>query len=232
MTPNRAPTELTPNAALSPTVRVVSLRTGGERRRQLEAAARSGRVTPLASSNVLAEETMPQLASQSLWLLIASAAVFALLIGVARRLGHASPLLGTGPLWARIAALVALNIAGYALMIPAHEAVHALVILALGGRPRFGLKLPLAAYCTAPNQLFLRDGYITIALGPLVALSFVAIVVAVLTPNVAAGLLLAAAGNVSGAVGDLTVVGQIRRLPRETLIADTQTGYIAYRVED
>jgi len=39
------------------------------------------------------------------------------------------------------------------------------------------------------------------------------------------------AGNVSGAVGDLEVARVIARLPYDTLIADTETGYIAYRIE-
>lgn len=232
MIPNQAPPEANQNALPSPTVRVISMRVRGSRRRKIEDAARAGRLTRLASSDVLAVETLPQMASQSVWLLVISAAAFALIIGVARQWSHAGPLLGHGPLWLRIGALLAINVVGYILMIPAHEAVHALVILALGGHPRFGLKLPLAAYCTAPNQLFLRDGYISVALGPLVALTLIALVICALLPNVAAGLLLAAAGNVSGAVGDLAVVREIWRRPSETLIADTETGYIAYRLDD
>jgi hypothetical protein len=168
---------------------------------------------------------------QSLWLFVTSAAVYALLIGLARGWGHAGQLLGQGPVLLRVGIVIAVNIVGYVLMIPLHEAAHALVILALGGRPRFGLKLPFAAYCTAPNQLFLRDGYIAVALAPLVALSGLALVVAALAPNIAAGLLLAVAGNVSGAVGDLEVVRGIRKQPHDTLIADTETGYIAYRLQ-
>jgi len=195
----------------------------------MEDDARAGRLVQVATSDTLAEEMLPRLARQSLWLLLISAALYALLIGAARRAGHSGPLLGGGPLALRIVLLLTANILGYVLMIPAHEAMHALVILALGGRPRFGLRLPLAAYCTAPNQLFLRNGYIAVALAPLVALSVAALILAGLAPNVAALLLLAVAGNVSGAVGDLAVVNEVRRRPAQTLIADTATGYIAYR---
>lgn len=225
--PDAAPTGAHPD----PTARIVSLRLRGARRRHLEEAVRTGKLTRVAASDVLAEETLPRLAARSLWLLIISAAVYAAFIGVARQWSDAGQLLGEGPIWLRIVLLIAFNIVGYTLMIPTHEAVHALVILALGGRPRFGLKLPLAAYCTAPNQLFLRNGYTAVALAPLIALSSAALVVASLAPNVAAGLLLAVAGNVAGAVGDLEVVRAIRAQPPDTLIADTATGYIAYRLD-
>jgi hypothetical protein len=211
-------------------VRIISLRVRGERRRQMEEAARAGRLTTVESIDVLTPEAIPNLARQSIWLFVLGAAFYVFAIGLARDVTHAGQLLGDGPLALRVALLIGVNIVGYLLVIPAHEAMHALVILALGGRPRFGLKLPLAAFCTAPNQLFLRDGYIAVALAPLILLSIVALVIAALLPNVAPALLLAVAGNISGAVGDLEVVRNIRKQPGDTLIADTETGYIAYRL--
>lgn len=184
----------------------------------------------LAVADVLAEESLPRLASQSLWLLVGSAAAYALLIGAARQWNASGPLLGAGSPLARFGVLALLNILSYLVVIPLHEAAHALVILAQGGRPRFGLKLPLAAYCTAPNQLFFRNGYLAVALAPLICLSILAVVLAALQPNIAAALLLAFAGNVSGAVGDLETTRQIARLPASTLIADTQSGFVAYRI--
>jgi hypothetical protein len=212
-----------------PTARIVSLLLRGARRRRAQEAVRAGALVQVAADDVLAAEKLPRLASQSLWLLIIAAALYALLIGEARNVGHARPLFGDGPLALRIALLVLANISGYAAIIPLHEAVHALVILGLGGMPRFGLKLPLAAYCTAPNQLFTRNGYIAVALAPLIILSLAGGVVAMLTPDVAAALLLAFAGNVSGAIGDLEAVRGMRALRPDTFIADTATGYIAYQ---
>lgn len=229
--PELAPHDTPPNTPPSATVRIVSLRVRGSERRRLQDAARTGKLAQIASSDVLAQETLPRMAMQSLWLFVISAAAYALLIGAARQWVHAGQLLGGGPVWLRITLLIAINIVGYVLMIPAHEAMHALVILALGGRPRFGLRLPLAAYCTAPNQLFLRDGYLVVALAPLLALTAAGVVVAALAPNLAALLLLAFAGNVSGAIGDLVVARSISKHPGGTLIADTETGYIAYRVD-
>ncbi len=218
-------------APASSTARIISLRVRGERRRTMQQAVREGKLAQVAASDVLAADGLPRLAAQSLWLFVISAAVYALIIGLARQWDHSGQLLGNGPALLRAGILLVVNLIGYVLMIPLHEAAHALVILALGGRPRFGLKLPLAAYCTAPDQLFLRNGYLVVALAPLVALSLAALVVAALAPNVAAGLLLAVAGNVSGAVGDLEVVRGIRQHPDDTLIADTESGYIAYRIQ-
>jgi hypothetical protein len=231
MTPNLMPSDTPTTTPEAASARIVSLLLRGARRREMQRAVREGRLTQIAASDVLAAESLPQLAIQSLWLLVGSAAAYALVIGLARQWHHSGQLLGDGPVILRLGLLALVNIIGYLLMIPLHEAAHALVILALGGRPRFGLKLPLAAYCTAPNQLFLRRGYLTVALAPLIGLSALAVVVALLAPDVAAWLLLAFAGNVSGAVGDLAVTRAIARLPHDTLIADTETGYIAFRVE-
>jgi hypothetical protein len=43
--------------------------------------------------------------------------------------------------------------------------------------------------------------------------------------------ILGLAGNVSGAVGDLATMRRVRRLPSEAVLSDTETGYIAYRVQ-
>ncbi|HZC07676.1 MAG TPA: DUF3267 domain-containing protein [Ktedonobacterales bacterium] len=231
MIPDLLPSDAPRDGQDVASARIVSLGLRGERRRELQQLVRSGAVTQVASSDVLAAEGLPRLAMQSLWLFIVSAAAYAVVIGGARQWDHTGQLLGVGPVALRLVVLAVINVVGYVLMIPMHEATHALVILTMGGRPRFGLKLPLAAYCTAPHQLFLRDGYLAVALAPLVGLSALAIVVAVLAPNVAAALLLFVAGNVSGAVGDIEVARAIRKLPADTLIADTETGYIAYRAQ-
>ena len=231
MIPGARPPESSPSGLPDPTARIVSRRLRGARRHRLQEAVRTGKLIRVAEDDVLAEAALPQLATRSVWLFVISAVVYAGVIELARQWLHASQLLGAGPLLLRIGLLVALNILGYVAMIPAHEAVHALVILALGGRPRFGLKFPLAAYCTAPNQLFPRNDYLAVALAPLIVLSGLALIIAALAPNVAAALLLAVAGNVSGAVGDLEVTRAIRQQAPDTLVADTATGYIAYRLE-
>ena len=178
MTSHLMPPQTPADAPETTGARIISLLLRGARRRALQSAVREGRLTHVAASDVLAAESLRRLAIQSLWLLVGSAAVYALIIGLSRDWRHTGQLLGDGPALLRLALLVAVNIVGYIVMIPLHEATHALVILALGGRPRFGLKLPLAAYCTAPNQLFLRGGYLSVALAPLVVLSALALVVA------------------------------------------------------
>jgi hypothetical protein len=218
-----------PGGLPEPSARIVSLLLRGARRRRAQEAVRAGTLTRVMADDVLAAQKLPRLATQSLWLLIGSAALYALCVGASRRFWQSGSLFGDAPLWQRIALLIVTNIIGYILVIPAHEATHALVILALGGRPRFGLRLPLAAYCTAPNQLFTRNGYLVVALAPLIALSLAGLAVAALAPDSAATLLLAFAGNVSGAIGDLEAMRGVRKLQRDTLIADTETGYIAYQ---
>lgn len=197
-------------------------------RQRLVAAIRGGRLREIDRIDLLAEEGLPQLARRGAWLLAVATAGFVGLDVVAHIVSRAGPLIG-GAAALQIGALLAGNIAGYLVMVPVHEALHAAMILALGGRPRFGLKLPIAAYCTAPDQLFTRDGYIAVTLAPLVVLTVAGIAVTWLAPHVGAYLVLGLAGNVSGAVGDLVAVENLRHLHSRALIADTQIGYIAYQ---
>jgi hypothetical protein len=208
--------------------RVVSRALARERRQRLNDAARTGALRRVGAVDLLQSARLPQLARTSLWLLLASGAGFALLDLAARRAQGAGPLLGGGPLALRLLVLVVVNLVAYVAMIVAHELMHAGVIVLLGGRPTFGLKLPLAVYCTAPGQLFTRGGYSAIALAPLVVLTLVGIVVTWLWPDLGALLWLAFVGNASGAAGDLAAIGELRRMPDAVLIADTATGFIGY----
>jgi len=226
--PPTTPSTQTTPGALTPPPRIVSLSLRGEARRQALAATQAGQLRQVAKADVLAEERLPQLAQQSLWLLFGSAMILSSLITLSRYLHYAPTLLGDGPGWLRVILFLLANIAAYIVMIPLHEVVHAVAILAQGGRPRFGLKLPIAAYCTAPNQFFTRNGYIAVALAPLVALTVLGLVLVWVAPDLAACLLLGFAGNISGAVGDLAVVRDMGRLSEDTLVADDETGYTAY----
>jgi hypothetical protein len=208
--------------------RVVGRLLSRSRRERLNAAARAGALRRVGAVDLLQPARLPQLARESLWLLLAAGAGFVALDLAARRIQDAGPLLGGGPLAPRLLVLIVVNLAAYAVMIVLHELLHATVILLLGGRPTFGLKLPLAAYCTAPGQLFTRSGYTAVALAPLVVLTLLGIAVTWLWPDVGALLWLGFVGNVSGAAGDLVAVRELRRMPDATLIADTATGFVGY----
>ena len=197
----------------------------------LASAQREGRLREIQRVELLDPQQLPQLARQSLQLLLASGLAFIALNVVARITHGSGPLLGAGSPLARGALLITTNIAAYALMIPIHEALHATIIIGLGGHPRFGLKLPFAAYCTAPDQLFTRNGYIVVALAPLVGLTLAGAALTWFAPDLGACLLFGLAGNVAGAVGDLATVARLRRIPSSALISDTQDGYTAYSAE-
>ena len=216
--------------ASSATWRVVSRLLARDQKAAAQAAVRAGRMRELERIDLLAPEGLERLAVRSLGLLLISGVVFVGLDLASRFVHWAGPLLGSGPLWERGAALVFANIASYVAILPLHEGVHALVILALGGRPRFGLHLPLAAYCTAPDQLFTRNGYIAVALAPLLVLSALGAAVTWIAPDIGACILLGLAGNVAGAVGDLVATRRLRKLPADALIRDTEIGYVAVEI--
>ena len=199
----------------------------GAKRRRLTDAIRTGRVREVARMELLAPAQMQGLAQVGMILLVGSGAVFLALQTVARSVRHAPLLPGSGsPLV--VLGLIAGNLLAYVAILPLHEGVHALIILLLGGRPTFGLKLPFAAYCTAPQQLFTRRGYTAVALAPLILISLAGVVLIWLAPDIAAYTLFGLAGNFSGAVGDLAAARRTLALPPDALIADTATGFIGY----
>ncbi len=201
------------------------------RRGRLVAAIRAGQLREVARMELLAPAQLQGLGQVGLILLLGSGAVFLGFQTIARTVQHVPLLPGAGsPLL--VIGLIAGNLLAYAAILPLHEGVHALIILLLGGSPTFGLKLPLAAYCTAPNQLFTRVGYTAVALAPLILISLAGVVLIWLAPNVAAYTLFGLAGNVSGAVGDLAAARRTLALPHDALIADTATGFIAYVPDD
>ncbi|HZU67291.1 MAG TPA: DUF3267 domain-containing protein [Ktedonobacteraceae bacterium] len=132
--------------------------------------------------------------------------------------------------WGSVLLWLAINIAGYVLILPIHEVVHALAFLFWGGRPYFGTKLPLALYCGAKNQLFHRDQYLVIGLAPLVVLTLAGIIFTLLNPVLASYTLFASLGNVSGAAGDVWTVARLLRYPKSALVEDTEAGYRVWEV--
>ncbi|MGE5335348.1 MAG: DUF3267 domain-containing protein [Nitrososphaerota archaeon] len=213
-------------------LRLVSLLLRGAARRRVVAALRAGNLRVIADTDLLAPARLPGLARDSLTLLVAGGAFFAIINIIAWDVHGVASLPGTGSTFGKLFLLVVANLLGYAIMLPLHEAVHALTILLLGGRPRFGLRLPIAAYCTAPGQVFTRKGYMAVALAPLVALTAVGVVITALWPQWATWLWFFFAGNISGAVGDLATASDVRHLPHDALIVDNEAGYTAYVVGD
>lgn len=201
------------------------------RRQQAQTALNVGQLQIRDELALLAPAQLRPLAWLSLWLLLMAGVFFSVLTTlVFVGLYHLtiSPSLGGIVLWC------VLNILGYVLILPLHEAIHALIILFWGGRPHFGVeflagtRIPLALYCGAKQQLFRRNAYVAIALAPLCIISIAALILTLLAPTLAFYLLLASVGNVSGAAGDVLVVWRLLRLPSHTLIEDTQTGYRAW----
>ncbi len=125
-----------------------------------------------------------------------------------------------------------INIMSYVLILPIHEIIHGLAFAFWGGKPHFGAKLPFALYCGAKQQLFRRNHYLIIGLAPLVVITLAGILFTLLAPGLAVYTLLATAGNISGAAGDVLVAQRVLRLPQDALIEDTETGYTAWEVEE
>lgn len=212
--------------------RLVSRLLRGAGRQRAMTALQRGNLRSVAQTDLLAPARLPALARDSLSLLVAGGAFFAIVNIISWDIHHVAALPGPDSTIVRLFLLVVANLIAYTVMLPLHEAIHAVAILLLGGRPTFGLRLPLAAYCTAPGQVFTRKGYTVVALAPLVVLTVVGVVITILWPQWATWLWFAFAGNISGAVGDLATASEVRRLPSGALIADNEAGYTAYVIDD
>lgn len=177
---------------------------------------------------LLDAEQLRPLALLSLIMLIISG-VFIIALELLAYFGHYQHWLAPLSLGG-IAIWLLLNVIGYVLILIMHEIIHGIVFAFWGGKPHFGAKLPLALYCGARQQLFARNYYLGVGLAPLVVITLVGVMVTVLYPGVASYLLLAFAGNFSGAAGDVVACRRIARLPVQSLIEDTEVGYTAWEL--
>jgi hypothetical protein len=199
------------------------------RRRLAQRAVDAGRVQRLLAWDALAPERLRELAQLSLSLLLGGIAFFVGLNLLVYRLetGKTSGSVS----WPLILLLIATNLLAYMLVLALHEGVHGLVFALLGGRPTFGTKLPLALYCGAPNQLFTRNAYLAVGLGPLVLISLAGIALIILAPGLAPYVQFGLIGNVSGAAGDVWAAQVLLRQPSNVLVQDTATGFEIYTLE-
>jgi hypothetical protein len=111
-----------------------------------------------------------------------------------------------------------------------HEAIHGLLFLLLGGKPRFGFKMmgrvfPVAY--TTSRVYVARNSYLLVALGPFLVLTAIlaATGLAVSNDNLAFLALAAMALNISGSTADFGLAYQAARHQRTTLFRDTQDGF-------
>ncbi len=197
-------------------------------RHEQQAAIDAGKLRKRDEMELLEPQQLRPIALLSLVLFIGGAICFCgfnLAVYLARTHHSSGSMAGWGLLLA-----VVFNIIAYLLVLPLHEAIHALAFAFWGGKPYFGAKLPLALYCGARDQLFRRNQYLVVGLAPLVLITLAAIVFTLLAPGLAAYTLLATIGNFSGAAGDIWSVYRLLRQPASVFVEDTASGYRAWEL--
>lgn len=107
-----------------------------------------------------------------------------------------------------------------------HEAVHGLVAMLAGARPRYGLG-PGYAYTTFDEPVG-RGAYLAIGLAPLIVLSVLGVALQLLVPAIIGVTQLALVVNAAGAVGDLWMAWRLRTVPADALIYDLADGFATF----
>ncbi|WP_069802891.1 DUF3267 domain-containing protein [Thermogemmatispora onikobensis] len=118
----------------------------------------------------------------------------------------------------------------YLVLLPLHELLHGLVFRFWGGRPYYGMRLPVALYCGARGQLFWRNQYLTVGLTPCLVLSLLLALLMWCWPAIAPYLVLAGAGHLSGCAGDLLAIWLLLRYPSHLCIEDTEAGFRVWEI--
>ena len=115
-------------------------------------------------------------------------------------------------------------------VLPLHEFIHGLTIMAFGQRVRYGAKLSKGVlYATSENALFRRNEYLAIALAPLVVITLAVMLLMVIAPQGLAYYLgIAAVLNAGGAIGDLWSVGVLLHYAEGVLVRDEADGFRIY----
>jgi hypothetical protein len=126
---------------------------------------------------------------------------------------------------------VLLVVALTAVLLVLHEAIHGLVMLAVGARPTFGALLVArvmpAFYATSVGHRFSRAQYMTVAAAPAVAISVIGFLLCF--GSWGGYLIVPLAIHLGGCVGDFFAVGRVLREPRGTEFEDLRDGIRFHR---
>ena len=126
-------------------------------------------------------------------------------------------------------------LAGTVLGVVLHEAVHGLVFMMFGGRPRFGLKpwtrFGPVFYAAAPGSYLGKWRYVAAGLGPAVLLTValaIALALAAESGLLASVLMWAFVLNVAGSAGDMLMMRKVISYPGAARFEDTGEGFVVY----
>jgi len=120
-------------------------------------------------------------------------------------------------------------ILGLIIMVIIHELIHGLFFwIYTHERPVFAIK-PAYAFAAAPEWYVRRNAYFLIGLAPLILISVILVPLAVLLPSSSAAVvLLIAAMNAAGSLGDIVVVTWILFHPADSYIQDHGDRFILF----
>ena len=167
-----------------------------------------------------------------LLILVGLVAFFAALFAAAFIVGAAT---GSGEATMGGSTFVIGFLVGLIVGIVLHEAVHGVLFLAFGGRPRFGFKpwttFGPVFYAASPGSYLDRPRYLAAGLGPAVFLTVALAAALVLVADddlLASVFTWAFVLNVAGSAGDMLMMRKVASYPGATRFEDTGEGFVAF----
>jgi hypothetical protein len=122
-----------------------------------------------------------------------------------------------------VRALIMVVLLGFGLMW-VHEGVHGIFILAVGGRPQFGVLRTgvwvYGFYTTDPGHRFTRRQFLAVVLAPVAILGLLGIPLCMLSPY----LVVPFAVHLAGCIGDLGIARQVLQRPPTVICEDLRDG--------
>ena len=127
------------------------------------------------------------------------------------------------------------SLVGLVLGVILHEAVHGVLFLAFGGRPRFGFKpwtrFGPVFYAAAPGSYLDRSRYLAVGLAPAVLLTAAlgaALALVAEDDLLVSTVIWAFVLNLAGSALDMLMMRKVMSYPRATRFEDTGEGFVAY----
>src|SRR5579884_1959351 len=201
-----------------------------ERREKCQRAAGEGRLEPVGVYSVAGPSNIASLMNVLSGFLGFITFIITVPLTVTGYLGHQHTT-GFAINGGMVMAIILANLAiGYVTAIT-HQGFHVIACKLIGGSAGAAQVEPYRFKWSAPSQAFSRNAYITVLITPLIAFTLLWVIIWLISPGVAAYLIIALVVNVVASGEDLWLIAVLLRQPDSAeVFLDIFSGFVAYAV--